>query len=372
LSRYLVLSDGTVYEGHPLGASGETTGEVVFNTGMTGYQEILTDPSYAGQVVMLTYPLIGNYGINDDDFESEVIQPTGLIVKEACDTPSNWRSVKSLHQLMVERNLVGIQGLDTRAITKHIRSAGVTMGIITDGAPSEALEKIRAARVYDESDFVYSVTTKGPYAWGFSGKESVEEPSDGFKHRLVILDCGLKFNILRRFAAAGCRCIVLPATTSAEEVLSWKPDGILLSPGPGDPARLGTVISTVRELLGKKPMFGICLGNQLVCHALGGKTFKLKFGHRGSNHPVKDLETGTVTITSQNHGYAVDPDSLNNTPAKITQVNLNDGTVEGIRCEELKVSSIQYHPEAAPGPWDSRPYFGRFVEEMGRGQGVGG
>lgn len=365
LSRYLVLSDGTVYEGMPLGADGETSGEVVFNTGMTGYQEILTDPSYAGQLVLLTYPLIGNYGINDDDFESRQLQPRGLIVKEACDRPSNWRSVKSIHQLMVERGLVGIQGLDTRAVTKHIRSGGVTMGIITS-SPADGLENIRQAQSYDESDFVYSVTTQEPYAWGYAGIESPDENADTYKRRMVVLDCGLKYNILRRFAAAGCRSIVLPATASADEVLSWNPDGILLSPGPGDPARLEPVIQTVRDLLGKKPMFGICLGNQLVCHALGGKTFKLKFGHRGSNHPVKDLETGSVTITSQNHGYAVDPDSMKDSGAKITQINLNDETVEGLRSDELRVASIQYHPEAAPGPWDSRPYFARFVEEMGR------
>lgn len=363
MKRYLVLGDGSVFEGKPLGADVETTGEVVFNTGMTGYQEILTDPSYAGQIVLLTYPLIGNYGINEDDFESDRLQPTGLIVKEACESPSNWRSTKTLDQLMKERGLAGIQGVDTRAITLQIRSAGVTGGMITND-PSNALERLQAARAYDESDFVYSVTTKAPYAWGFSGKESVETPSDGFKHRLVVLDCGLKFNILRRFAAAGCRCIVLPATTPAEEVLAWNPDGILLSPGPGDPARLGPVVETVKGLLGQKPVFGICLGNQLLCHAIGGSTYKLKFGHRGSNHPVKDLLTGTVTITSQNHGYAVDPASLEGTPAEVTQVNLNDGTVEGIRVEELAASSIQYHPEAAPGPWDSRPYFTRFVEQM--------
>ena len=348
----------------PLGADGETTGEVVFNTGMTGYQEILTDPSYAGQIVLLTYPLIGNYGINDDDFESSKLQPTGLIVKEACERPSNWRSTRSLHQLLIERNLVGIQGIDTRAITRHIRAGGVEMGMITDSDPSIALELVRQARPYDDTDFVFSVTTKGPYAWGRMGMESVEASSDSARHRLVVLDCGLKFNILRRFAAVGCRSIVLPATTSAEEVLAWNPDGIVLSPGPGDPSRLGPVIETVKNLLGKRPIFGICLGNQLVCHALGGKTYKLKFGHRGSNHPVKDLETGQVAITSQNHGFAVDPDSMAGTGAKITQINLNDGTVEGLRCPNLGVSSIQYHPEAAPGPWDSRPYFSRFVEEM--------
>ncbi len=366
MNKYLVLSDGTVYEGKPLGADGETSGEVVFNTGMTGYQEILSDPSYAGQLVILTYPLIGNYGINDDDFESRQLQPSGLIVKEACDQPSNWRSVKSVHQLMMERGMVGIQGLDTRAVTKHIRDSGVTMGVITDQSPLDALAKLKEGPTYDELDFVYSVTTKGPYSWGFSGMESVEAPSEGYKRRLVVLDCGLKYNILRRFAASGCRSIVLPATTSADEVLSWNPDGILLSPGPGDPARLGPVVETVRSLLGKKPIFGICLGNQILCQAVGGKTFKLKFGHRGANHPVKDLETGAVTITSQNHGYAVDPSSIEGTEARVTQINLNDGTVEGLKSDSLRFSSIQYHPEAAPGPWDSRPAFLRFVEEMGK------
>lgn len=363
LKRFLLLSDGTVFEGRPLGADGETTGEVVFNTGMTGYQEILTDPSYAGQIVLLTYPLIGNYGINPDDFESDRLQPQGLIVKEACEVPSNWRANQSIDALLKERGMVAIQGVDTREITKRIRSAGVTMGMITDDVDA-ACERLEAVRSYDETDFVYTVSTKAPYAWGFQGRESVESPSDGFKHRLVVLDCGLKYNILRRFAAAGCRCIVLPATTPAEEVLAWNPDGILLSPGPGDPARLGPVVETVRGLLGKKPIFGICLGNQMLCHAIGGKTYKLKFGHRGSNHPVKDLITGTVTITSQNHGYAVDPDSLAGTGAQVTQINLNDDTVEGIALPELMASSIQYHPEAAPGPWDSRPYFHRFVEQL--------
>lgn len=359
-----MLSDGVVVPGHGLGAAGETTGEVVFNTGMTGYQEILTDPSYAGQIVLFTYPLIGNYGINDDDFESDRLQPAGVIVREACDMPSNWRSTRTLHQLLAERGMVGIQGVDTRALTKHIRSAGVTMGMITPDDPDEALRRLRNKPRYDESDFVFSVTTKAPYAWGHTGKEDIGDSGEGYRHRLIVLDCGLKHNILRRFAALGVRSIVLPATTSAEEVLAWKPDGILLSPGPGDPARLGPVIETVRRLLGERPVFGICLGNQLLCHALGGHTFKLKFGHRGSNHPVKDLEDGTVTITSQNHGYAVLPDSLEGTGAAITQLNLNDGTVEGIRTAKLRASSIQYHPEAAPGPWDSRKYFNQFVEQM--------
>ncbi len=363
LKRYLLLSDGTVVEGRALGASGETVGEVVFNTGMTGYQEILTDPSYAGQIVLLTYPLIGNYGINDDDFESDRIQPTGLIVREACEEPSNWRASKSLDTLLKERGTVAIQGVDTRAITKHIRSAGVTMGVICDDLDT-GRAALAVSQNYGDTDFVYDVTSKSVYKWGRAGKESLDEADDEGRLRLVVLDCGLKFNILRRFWRAGCRPIVLPATSTAEEVLSWKPDGILLSPGPGDPARLEPVVATVRELLGKRPIFGICLGNQILCHAVGGSTFKLKFGHRGSNHPVKDLRTGKVTITSQNHGYAVDPESLIGRGAEITQLNLNDGTVEGIAITGQMAESIQYHPEAAPGPWDSRPYFREFVDRM--------
>lgn len=363
MKRYLLLSDGSIFEGKPLGAAGTTVGEVVFNTGMTGYQEILTDPSYGGQIVLLTYPLIGNYGINEDDFESDRIQPTGLIVREACEVPSNWRATKSIHQLLLERGTVSIQGLDTRLITKRIRSAGVTMGAISDDldAGREALAK---AKGYDDTDFVYDVTTREAYAWGSAGKEALDASDDSGRVRLAVLDCGLKFNILRRFYKAGCRPIVFPATATAEEILAINPNGILLSPGPGDPKRLEPVVETVRGLLGKRPMFGICLGNQLLCHAVGGSTYKLKFGHRGSNHPVKDLLTGKVTITSQNHGYAVDPASLEGTGAEVTQLNLNDGTVEGIRIPGMDANSIQYHPEAAPGPWDSRPYFAEFVERM--------
>ncbi len=361
---YLVLSDGTVFPGRALGAIGDAVGEVVFNTGMTGYQEILTDPSYAGQLVMLTYPLIGNYGINEDDFQSERLQPAGFIVREACDRPSNWRATKSLDQLLRERGLVGIQGLDTRALTQRIRSAGVTMGIITQD-PGLAREALAKAQSYDETDFVYKVTTRSAYAWGRSGREPLDAPADRYKKKIVALDCGLKQNILRRFAALGVRTIVLPATASADEILDLEPDGILLSPGPGDPSRLEPVIETVRSLLGSKPVFGICLGNQLLCRAVGGETYKMKFGHRGSNHPVKDLLDGSVTITSQNHGYAVNPDSLEGTGAEVTQINLNDGTVEGIQHRALRAMSIQYHPEAAPGPWDSRKYFVQFVEMMG-------
>jgi carbamoyl-phosphate synthase small subunit len=242
------------------------------------------------------------------------------------------------------------------------------MGTITNGSPIEALARLRTTKAYDETDFVYSVSTKEPYAWGRTGKEPIDADDGTFKYRLAVLDCGLKFNILRRFAAVGCRSIVFPATASAFDLLGVAPDGIMLSPGPGDPSRLGPVVQTVREVLDKKPIFGICLGNQLLSQAIGGKTFKLPFGHRGSNHPVKDLITGKVTITSQNHGYALDPDSLAGTGAEITQVNLNDGTVEGIRIKEYRASSIQYHPEAAPGPWDSRPYFAEFVAQMEAGR----
>lgn len=365
MTAHLVLADGTVVEGSRLGAEGLATGEVVFNTGMTGYQEILTDPSYAGQIVLFTYPLIGNYGINDDDFESDRIQPTGMIVREACDKPNNWRNKKTIDQLLQERNIVGIQGVDTRMLTKRIRSAGVTMGAITTGDPREALKHLESAAAYDDQNFVLQVSTKSPYAWGYSGREELgNQGRENYRATIVALDCGLKFNILRRFAAINVRTIVLPATSSADEVLSHKPNGVLLSPGPGDPERLDQVTETVRGLIGRTPLFGICLGNQMLCRAVGGKTFKLKFGHRGSNHPVRDLTDGTVTITSQNHGYAVDPQSLAGTSATVTQLNVNDGTVEGIEIKGADAWSIQYHPEAAPGPWDSRKHFSRFLERI--------
>lgn len=363
------MTDGTILKGSSLGADIVKVGEVVFNTGMTGYQEILTDPSYAGQIVMFTYPLIGNYGINDDDFESDRVQPSGIIVKEACESPSNWRSSRSLDAFLKETNTPGIEGIDTRSLTKVIRQSGVTMGVICDD-PEEGKSALKQATNYDSCDFVDTVSTPNIYKWGPSGKEDMNSVDDPNRMKLAVIDCGLKFNILRRFWRNGCSPIVFPSSSSAEEVMSWNPDGILLSPGPGDPQRLEGVVSMVQQLLGKRPMFGICLGNQLLCQAVGGKTFKMKFGHRGSNQPVKDLATGKVTITSQNHGYAVLPESLPKGEAVVSQINLNDGTVEGIELPRMMAKSIQYHPEAAPGPWDSRPFFSEFVAQMRSEKGV--
>ena len=365
-----MLGDGTLFEGRAFGAEDarEPTpfgvGEVVFNTGMTGYQEVLTDPSYAGQIVMFTYPLIGNYGINDDDWESDRIQPTAIVVREACKVPSNWRSARSLHNLLADRGVPGIEGLDTRAITQRIREGGVTMAAVGD-EPEILRTRLETSAEYGETDFVAGVSTREPYAWGPSGREAWDASEPVFRPRMAVLDCGLKTNILRRFWGAGVRPVVFPSSASAEEILAVDPAGIVLSPGPGDPRRLGGVIGTVRGLLGKRPVFGICLGNQLLCHAVGGETYKLKFGHRGSNHSVRDLTSGKVTITSQNHGYAVRGDSLGGTPAEVTQVNVNDGTVEGIGVPGADAWSVQYHPEAAPGPWDSRSYFGDFARKIG-------
>ncbi len=364
MPRTLLLSDGTTIEGRGFGADVPAVGEVVFNTGMTGYQEVLTDPSYAGQIVLFTYPLIGNYGINADDLESDRVQVAGIVVREACAEPSNWRSSQSLGAFLAERGVPGIEGVDTRQLTRRLRSAGVTMGAIGDD-PEDLKARLAASADYGDTDFVASVTTTEPYKWGPEGKEPLGAEDARARPVLAVLDGGLKFNILRRFWKAGVRPVVFPAGASADEILSHRPDGILLSPGPGDPRRLGGMIGTVRALLGVRPMFGICLGNQLLCHAVGGETYKLKFGHRGSNHSVRDLDSGKVTITSQNHGYAVAPDSLAGTPARVTQINVNDGTVEGIAVPGADAWSLQYHPEAAPGPWDSRPYFAEFARAIG-------
>ncbi|MES1227205.1 MAG: glutamine-hydrolyzing carbamoyl-phosphate synthase small subunit [Armatimonadota bacterium] len=365
MTAHLILEDGTTFSGEMIGAEREVFGEVVFNTGMTGYQEVLSDPSYAGQFVTFTYPLIGNYGINDDDFESNSVKPRAVIVGDACMDPSNWRSESTLDAFLRSRNIMGLAGIDTRRLTKRIRQGGVAMAVLTTNAEG-AVERLARAQKYDDTDFVAEVSTNEPYAWGYNGREDLGTPEDSYRGTVAVLDCGLKYNILRRLAALKVRSIVFPSHTPASELLAVNPDGILLSPGPGDPARLGEVVKTVQGLLGQKPMFGICLGNQLLCHAVGGHTYKLKFGHRGSNQPVKDLDDDTVTITSQNHGYAVDPASLDGTDARVNQVNVNDGSVEGIAVDKADAWSIQYHPEAAPGPWDSRKHFVRFVERISR------
>ncbi len=351
----LVLADGSVYEGNAFGAETDAIGEAVFNTSMAGYQEMLTDPSYAGQILIPTYPLIGNYGTNNEDDESRRIQVRGFVVREECDLPSHYLKSKTVHEYLVAGGIPGIWGLDTRAITRRLRSAGVMMGMITSTkTPAQALEAIKKAPDYGSIDFVKEVTCEKPYEW---------RNDDKSRFHVVALDCGLKFNILKLLAAHGCHSTVVPCTASAEEILKLKPDGILLSPGPGDPDKLDYIMNTVKNLVGKKPIMGICLGNQMIHRAFGGKHFKLKFGHRGGNHPVRELATGRIHITAQNHGYAADPSTVSK-ELEVTHINLNDGTVEGIRHKELPVFAVQYHSEASPGPLDNVYLFEQFVEMM--------
>jgi carbamoyl-phosphate synthase small subunit len=354
----LVLEDGSVYEGYSFGAETSTYGEVVFNTSMTGYQEMLTDPSYAGQVVVPTYPLIGNYGISEQDIESQHIQVRGFVVRENCLEPSHWQSAQTLHRYLADNGIPGICGVDTRALTRHLRSVGVMMGAITIGkSVEESLTWLRGLPRYDNVDFAKEVSTTMPYQWESS---SVNSAPDLIYH-VVVVDCGLKYNILRLLHRLGCQVTAVPCTYSAEQILDLKPDGILLSPGPGDPALLDYLVETVKGLVGVKPIMGICLGEQLIARAFGAQTFKLKFGHRGGNHPVRDLETGRIHITAQNHGYAVDANTLGG-GLEISHINLNDGTVEGLRHRELPSLSIQYHSEASPGPQDNVYLFDRFLE----------
>jgi len=358
---FLVLEDGTVYEGEPFGAPLSSFGEVVFSTSMAGYQEALTDPSFAGQILVMTYPLAGNYGINRFDVESRRIQVRGMVVREHCDIPSHWQSEMTLHEYLSEAGIPGLSGVDTRALTRHLRMAGVMAGVMTsDESPDEALRRLRDLPCYGEIDFVPEISAASPYEWA----DGVESPA----HHIVLMDLGVKFNIMRLLSRRGCRVTVVPCRTPSEDILSLKPDGVVLSPGPGDPAHLGYAVRAVSGLLGKTPVMGICLGHQVLGAAFGAKNFKLKFGHRGANHPVRDLATGRFYITAQNHGYALDPDTLRD-GAEVSHINLNDGTVEGLRHRELPVVSIQYHSEASPGPLDNTYFFDRFLEIVAEQKG---
>jgi carbamoyl-phosphate synthase small subunit len=364
----LLLEDGTVFTGWSFGAAGEAVGEVVFNTSLTGYQEVLTDPSYRGQMVTMTYPHIGNYGVNDDDVESRKLFLSGYIVREYCHHPSSWRSRKSLGSYLEEHGVVGIEGIDTRFLTRHIRLAGAMPGIISteDDDLAGLAEKLRRWPGIEGVNLVDGVTSSEPYEWTQGDWDIAdgyaENRSPGGFH-VVAYDYGIKYNILRLLVHAGCRVTVVPAGTTAQEVLAMNPDGVFLSNGPGDPAALGDYVKQVGLLIGRKPMFGICLGHQIIGLALGGSTYKLKFGHHGSNQPVMDLATGKVEITSQNHGFCVDTDSLGD-EVEVTHINLNDRTVEGLKHRRYPLFSIQYHPESSPGPHDSAYLFKRFIQLM--------
>ncbi|MBZ0169525.1 carbamoyl phosphate synthase small subunit [Candidatus Methylomirabilis lanthanidiphila] len=387
----LALADGTIFEGRSFGAEGETVGEVVFNTSMTGYQEVLTDPSYKGQMVVMTYPLIGNYGINPEDVESSALAVEGFIVKEACSYPSNWRSTQTLDSYLKEHGIVGIQGIDTRALTRHLRDHGAMEGIIStqDLNPDSLMIKAKASPGLIGRDLVKEVACTSPYPW-HEGPWQLSrgyEDSSRFKvqgsrladqlklfpkpetrnpklFKVVAYDCGIKLNILRKLVEAGCGVTVVPPDAPASTVLDLAPDGIFLSNGPGDPEGVPYLIDNVQKLIGKKPIFGICLGHQILGLAFGGRTYKLKFGHHGGNQPVKDLTTGKVEITTQNHGFAVDIASIPESEIELTHVNLNDQTLEGMRHRRLPIFSVQYHPEASPGPHDAGYLFQRFIELM--------
>lgn len=362
----LVLETGRIFLGESFGAKGEAWGEVVFNTGMTGYQEVLTDPSYAGQMVCMTYPLIGNYGINNSDYQSKKIQVQGFIVKEAACNPNHWQIEGKLAQALEQEGIVGIKGIDTRALTRLIREHGVLRGVIT--TEMDHLDEL-TARLRDwevPSDVVAQVSTKEIYTLSPLTEKAelanTQISSDPFK--VVVLDFGIKANILRAMQDKGFDLTVVPYSTSAEEILAYQPDGVFLSNGPGDPKAVSVGIDTIGKLVGQLPIFGICLGHQLLTLALGGDTYKLKYGHRGGNQPVQDLRTKKVTITSQNHGYAVAEASLSDTELEVTHWNLNDQTVEGMKHTNLPVFSVQYHPEAGPGPNDSLYLFDQFAELM--------
>jgi carbamoyl-phosphate synthase small subunit len=354
----LVLEDGTVYNGSSFGVDGEVSAEIVFNTSLAGYQEVLTDPSYAGQMVAMTYPLIGNYGVCSEDEESARIFLEAFIVKECSRIYSNWRAQMSLPDYLKKHNIVAIEGIDTRALTKRIRQGGAMKAIISteDLDPSSLLKKVKAAPGIEGIDLVQDVTCKKSYTWntGFDGTEKKASL------HCVVIDCGVKYNILRELVDVGFSVTVVPADSSAADIRALKPDAIMLANGPGDPAAVMYVVETVRELIGKFPIFGICFGHQMLGLAMGGKTYKLKFGHHGGNQPVKDMQTGAIIISVQNHGFCVDIDSLPKEDVRITHINLNDQTLEGIEYTKYPVFSVQFHPEAAPGPNDAKYLFQKF------------
>ncbi|MBN1871369.1 MAG: glutamine-hydrolyzing carbamoyl-phosphate synthase small subunit [Candidatus Omnitrophica bacterium] len=360
----IAFEDGKVFEGVSFGAPGERCGEVVFNTSMAGYQEILTDPSYKGQIVAMTYPLIGNYGVNRDDVESAKTFVEGFIVKELSRITSNWRSQKSLDEYLNENNIIGIEGIDTRALTRHIRLKGAMKAIISteDRADKDLVEKAGSSPGLIGRDLVKDVTCNKTYLW--SQPMAYSRSMAKKRYNVVVLDCGVKFNILRHLVSAGCKVTVVPARTGAGKILEMKPDGVLLSNGPGDPQGVPYVVNTVKSLIKKIPIFGICLGHQMLGLALGGVTYKLKFGHHGGNHPVKDLRSGRVAITVQNHGFCVDLKTLDEEDIEITHMNLNDNTLEGIRHRKYPIFSVQFHPEAGPGPHDAEYLFGEFINMM--------
>lgn len=391
MTALLALEDGRVFRGESFGARGTTAGEICFNTSMSGYQEILTDPSYRGQIVAMTYPEIGNYGINELDVESGSPHVRGFVIEELSPVASSWRSSGTLHDYLEKNGIPGIQGIDTRALTRHLRTRGAMRACLTTEIQDEAEAVRRACEVpYAGVDFVKEVTAGASYCWdpeqtasrNWIVRKAVLEAADTDEmgnvftalppavHKLVALDFGMKKNILRSLRRNGFDVTVLPAGTPAEEVLASGADGIFLSNGPGDPEALTYASETVRGLVGKKPIFGICLGHQVLALALGGKTFKLKFGHRGANQPVKDLRSGKIAITSQNHGYAVDPDSLP-PDVEVTHVNLNDGTVAGLRHKTKRAFSVQYHPEASPGPHDADYFFQEFAKEVAAAKAAG-
>jgi carbamoyl-phosphate synthase small subunit len=373
MKALLALEDGLVLTGRSFTGPGEAGGEVVFNTSMTGYQEILTDPSYAGQIVTMTYTLIGNYGINFEDVESRGVQAEGFIVKEYHPYPSNWRAKGNLAEYLKAGGRLGVEGIDTRAVTKRLREVGAMRGLISteDLEPESLVRRARELPGMEGANLVDQVTCSAPYWWDESSLGGNNAPKDlpslwqeRTGKKIILYDYGVKFNIIRNLKARGLEVLVVPAATPAAEVLALNPDGVVLSNGPGDPAAVTYAVDNVRQVLGQKPVFGICLGHQLMGLALGGATFKLKFGHRGGNQPVKNLLNGRVEITSQNHGFAVDLNSISDPAVELTHVNLNDHTVEGLRHPKLRAFSVQYHPEASPGPHDADYLFDDFLRSM--------